>query len=103
MYTLLNYHIGSKRSTACKPKMKSTTPDELINEIINFVEDGHSQYILKILEKTEYHINLDTLTEWMKTQTQPLHIATETYKNNIWKPITFELIRTIHLDDWLYP
>ena len=101
MYTLLNFYIGSKRSLACKPEMKSTTPQELMNEIKEFIEDGHSEYILEKLEKTEYHIDLETLTEWMKNGTEPLHVVTETSKNNYWKPLAFKLIRTTNLNNWL--
>jgi len=92
MYTLLNYSQGSGRQKACLPEMRSTIPGDLLKEIKDFVEDGHSEHIKEILVKTEYHIDLQNLTEWMSNPNEPLHIVTETYTE--WEPIIFELIKT---------
>lgn len=90
MYTLHNYFQDEGPETACVPKMKETTPNELLEEIREFIGDGHSDFIMDQFEKLEYHTDLEGLTEWMKNPTQPLHIATETYKK--WSPLIFELV-----------
>jgi len=91
MYILLNYHQGNGRQKACTPEMQSTIPGDLLKEIKDFVEDGHSEYIKEIIVKTEYHVDLQKLTEWMYNPNEPLHVATETYTE--WEPIIFELIK----------
>ena len=94
-YYLLNYYKDEKRESASNLEMKAKTATELLTEIVGFVEDGHSPYILKFIENTVYHIGIKEIAEWMKNPKTPLHIATETYRGS-WKPLIFELTTHIH-------
>ena len=90
-YILLNYYANETRKEACRPEMHSKTAEEMHKEIRDFVESGHVPFIQSKIEDIYYHSSIKAIAAWMANPEQPLHVVTETYKQD-WDPLIFDLI-----------